>query len=167
MNRKNKGFTLVEILVVVIIIGVLAAIAIPKYQKAVDKADFMCVMSVLKTLTDAQQMAALSHGSYPSPPNYFKFGDLDVSIPGINSSCANSDMCQSFKCGQKSFNIVLRNNQTWGNFSFWGATERIYYTSGSKTPYQLRCSSTRCKKIAKSFGGEITKATEDVEFYSW
>ena len=32
-NRKNQGFTLVEIMIVVVIIGLLAAMAIPAFQK--------------------------------------------------------------------------------------------------------------------------------------
>lgn len=32
-NRSNKGFTLVEIMIVVVIIGLLAAMAIPAFQK--------------------------------------------------------------------------------------------------------------------------------------
>jgi type IV pilus assembly protein PilA len=33
MNRSSKGFTLVEIMIVVVIIGLLAALAIPAFQK--------------------------------------------------------------------------------------------------------------------------------------
>ena len=147
----NKGFTLIELLVVVLIIGILAAIALPKYRQAVDKSDFMCIMSVLKTLTDAQQVAALARGSYPSSPNYFKFSDLDIDIPGMQSSCINSEIC-SLKCGRKTFNVVLRNNETWGNFYFWSPSsiERIRYASNGK--YHLECKTTRCEKLAASFG---------------
>ena len=38
-NRSQKGFTLVEIMIVVVIIGLLAAMAIPAFQK--DRADHM------------------------------------------------------------------------------------------------------------------------------
>ena len=148
--NNNKGFTLLELLVVVLIISILAAIALPKYRQVVDKADFMCIMSVLKTLTDAQQVAALSRGNYPSHPNYFHFGDLDIDIPGIPSSCMNGDVC-SLKCGRKTFTLVLRNNETWGNFYFWaGSIERIRYSSNGK--YSLECKTTRCVNLATSFG---------------
>ncbi|WP_428038694.1 type IV pilin protein, partial [Candidatus Avelusimicrobium faecicola] len=37
MKRNKKGFTLVEILTVVLIVGVLSAVALPQYRRAVER----------------------------------------------------------------------------------------------------------------------------------
>ena len=38
MNNKRRGFTLLELIMVIVIIGVLAALAVPQYSKMVEKA---------------------------------------------------------------------------------------------------------------------------------
>lgn len=45
--KKNSGFTLIEIIVVVIIVGVLAALAIPNYRAVVDRTKIAEAKSVL------------------------------------------------------------------------------------------------------------------------
>ena len=60
------GFTLMELMVVVIIIAVLAAVAVPMYKHAVLKSRFSTVMPVAKTIADAQESYYLQNGQYAS-----------------------------------------------------------------------------------------------------
>ena len=48
MMNRNKGFTLVEILIVVIILGILAAIVVPKFTEASDDAKLSALTTDLK-----------------------------------------------------------------------------------------------------------------------
>ena len=64
MQKKNKGFTLIEMLVVVLIIGILAGIALPQYQMAVTKAKVASILPLMRRWKDALQEYKLQHGSY-------------------------------------------------------------------------------------------------------
>ena len=62
--NSNKGFTLIEMLVVVLIIGILAGIALPQYKMAVTKAKVASILPLMRRWKDALMEWKLQHGSY-------------------------------------------------------------------------------------------------------
>jgi type IV pilus assembly protein PilE len=66
MNCKgnNKGFTLVELLMVIVIVGILAAIAVPIYTNYLVRARRADAKTVLEQVRAAQEMWRAERGSY-------------------------------------------------------------------------------------------------------
>ncbi len=64
--RLQDGFTLVELLIVVVILGVLAAIAIPQFSASTDDSKAAALDATLSNLRTAIELYYQQHGSYPS-----------------------------------------------------------------------------------------------------
>lgn len=65
-NRKQQGFTLVEILIVVVILGILAAIVIPQFTNASEAARASNLISQLQSIRSQLELYQLQHnGAYP------------------------------------------------------------------------------------------------------
>ncbi|CAN5362706.1 hypothetical protein BH23GEM4_BH23GEM4_24700 [soil metagenome] len=62
--RSNKGFTLIELMIVVVIIGILAAIAIPKFGQASARAKEKEADGILKQIYTLQQAYYANNGAY-------------------------------------------------------------------------------------------------------
>ncbi|MBI3312390.1 MAG: prepilin-type N-terminal cleavage/methylation domain-containing protein [Candidatus Omnitrophica bacterium] len=75
---KQKGFTLLELLMVVIIIGVLAAIAVPQYLKTREKARMSEALSVLGQIRSAEARYYAERSTYTGVVNELDFSPTDV-----------------------------------------------------------------------------------------
>lgn len=65
-QNRQKGFTLLEIMVVIVILGLLASLTIPSLMGNKDKADKQKAASDIVALENALDMYRLDNGRYPS-----------------------------------------------------------------------------------------------------
>ena len=72
----KKAFTLIELLVVVLIIGILTAVALPKYQKAVQRSKNAQLKAVLRSIEQAEAAYYLANGKYAA-----NFDELSLDLP--------------------------------------------------------------------------------------
>lgn len=80
MKEKNKkGFTLLEMLVVVLIIGILAAVALPQYQIAVEKSKSAEVLTNLATIKREIQYYITAKGLPDEGICYKDFATVELS----------------------------------------------------------------------------------------
>ena len=113
--KKSQGFTLIELMVVIVIIGILAAIAVPKFMDATVKAKFaeipvvmasydhaqLAYLAETATLAAAESTLVMDNPSnsklfsynYPSPGTYtggIKSGITVGTFTSTNSTAAQS-----------------------------------------------------------------------------
>jgi len=66
MKRVQQGFTLIELMIVVAIVGILAAIALPAYQDYVVRSKMSEAIAAIAACKTSVSEYASSHGAYPA-----------------------------------------------------------------------------------------------------
>lgn len=64
--KKQQGFTLIELMIVVAVIGVLSAIAVPQYQKYIAKAEAASALASITGLRTNIETFILDEGKFPT-----------------------------------------------------------------------------------------------------
>ncbi|MFH0986210.1 MAG: prepilin-type N-terminal cleavage/methylation domain-containing protein, partial [Candidatus Omnitrophota bacterium] len=100
--ENKKGFTLIEVLIVVVIIGVLAALVIPRFLTAPEKAIVAEANQMLGTIIRAQQAKIDAGGTFlvaAAPMNTTAWTSLGLGTPSSASkftySCVASPTCSA------------------------------------------------------------------------
>ncbi|NLI09908.1 MAG: pilin [Elusimicrobia bacterium] len=106
MNRK--GFTLIELMVVIMIIGILASMGIPYYRKTIETSKATDALTLANMIGNANKMNFLDTGQYTS-------GTIDNTCNTANcGALANNNPCRLIAC-----NYVSKNDWSASKYNFY------------------------------------------------
>ncbi|MES1942910.1 fimbrial protein pilin [Salinisphaera sp. PC39] len=128
--QKQQGFTLIELMIVVAIIGILAAIAIPAYQDYTIRAKVSEVMGLAAKDKTSVSEYYISTGDMPA----------DTGEAGINTSADQSTYVNSIAYNQTSTSVTL--TYTLENLGGSADTKTLVFEGvGSNNGVQWTCDS--------------------------
>lgn len=128
-GNQTKGFSLVELMIVVAVVGILSAIAYPSYQEHLRKSRRAEAQSLLMTIADRQQQFLLDTRSYAGsidalhiapPASVTSHYDLTLSlaassVPAFTVTAAPLGGQLADKCGT----LTLTNTGAKGPATCW------------------------------------------------
>ncbi len=88
MRSESRGFTIIELLIVVVIIGILAAIAIPKFANTKERAYLASMKADLRNLVTAEEAYLAEYYTYTSNlgTTYQSSAGVTVALQDVSAS---------------------------------------------------------------------------------
>ena len=131
MIKKNRAFTLTEIIIVIVIIGLMAAFALPNYMKAVAKTDERSAIANLMTIRAAVKMYLTNTGDTTIPD----MADINVINTTLGISIVDPKMtysCFSDVAGELNYCAAV--HPSGWRLNFHDGVENIHCSITSPCP---------------------------------
>jgi prepilin-type N-terminal cleavage/methylation domain-containing protein len=106
MKNNRKGFTLIELVVVTLIMGILASLSMPYYNKTVETSKATDAVAMGRMLASAYRMYKIDNPGVELSP-----GDITNSCNGGSCSTGDTSGCRLVKCSYVA-------QQDWTNASY-------------------------------------------------
>jgi type IV pilus assembly protein PilA len=133
---KERGFSLIELLIVVTIILIIAAIAIPNLMRSKMQANETAAVGALRALTTSAVMYSTTYGGFPHA-----LSDMGPAAGSVNGTSTSADLIDSVlatgvKSGYKFIFTVVASDPS-GNVETYSiaATPVVPGSSGQRTFY--------------------------------
>ena len=131
MNKK--AFTLLELLVVVLIIGILTTIAVPIFNIAVEKSRAADAITNIKSISKAVDVYRLEHGAYPPVDDW---DNLSITMPLGHREPYSSIGGDAWVSPSAQWRYYLYyGNATWANRGPSGANYNLQYNYNDRVFY--------------------------------
>lgn len=100
---RHRGFTLIEIMVVVVIMGILAALVVPRLMGRTDEARVLAARQDIATIMQALKLYRLDNSRYPT---------TEQGLQALVAKPSNDPVPQNWKAGGY---MERLNKDPWGN----------------------------------------------------
>ena len=147
-KKKASGFTLIEVLVVVLILGILSSVALPQYRRSVERTRVAEARTLLRAIFESRERVAWerqydSYADAKAKGNNFGFNKLDITVKGTYTGTNKTVLeTENFSYDMSGDTVIIataiRGVYSGAKITFTG--QSFYCTNGSSGQATKACS---------------------------